>query len=81
MLLNIDLHTHTRRYSLCSILSPDKLCEVAVARGLNALVITEHHHQWSKDEIAVLQARHPAIKLYAGVGSVVVEVNGVRPVG
>ena len=67
MLLNIDLHTHTRRYSRCSVLSPDQLCETAVARGLDALVITEHHYQWADDEIAVLQTRHPAIKLYAGV--------------
>jgi hypothetical protein len=67
MLLNIDLHTHTRRYSRCSILSPEALCEVAIERGLDALAITEHHYQWSEDEIATLQARYPSLKLYAGV--------------
>jgi hypothetical protein len=67
MLLNVDLHTHTSRYSPCSILSPQTLCEVAIERGLNALAITEHHYQWSQDEIAGLQARYPALKLYAGV--------------
>jgi hypothetical protein len=67
MLLNIDLHTHTRRYSRCSILTPDALCEVAIERGLNALAITEHHYQWFEDEIAALQDRYPALKLYAGV--------------
>jgi predicted metal-dependent phosphoesterase TrpH len=67
MLLNIDLHTHTRRYSRCSILSPDTLCKVAIERGLNALAITEHHYQWSEDEVASLQARYPSLKLYAGV--------------
>ncbi len=67
MLLNIDLHTHTARHSPCSNLTPDALCETAVARGLNALAITEHHYQWSPRELAPLQARHPEIQLYAGV--------------
>jgi histidinol phosphatase-like PHP family hydrolase len=67
MILNIDLHTHTSRYSPCSVLSPEALCEVAIARGLNALVITEHKVQWSADEIAALQAGYPSLKLYAGV--------------
>lgn len=67
MLLKIDLHVHTKRYSLCSILSPEKLCEVALQRGLNAVVIMEHNHQWSRTEIAGLQAQYPSLKLYAGV--------------
>jgi predicted metal-dependent phosphoesterase TrpH len=66
-MLKIDLHTHTSRYSSCSRLSPGALCEIAMRRGLDALAITEHHHQWSAGEIAALQARYPALKLYAGV--------------
>ena len=65
--MKIDLHTHTRRYSRCSVLSPDELCRAALACGLDALAITEHNHQWSPAEIAELQARYPALKLYAGV--------------
>jgi predicted metal-dependent phosphoesterase TrpH len=49
------------------MLSPEALCEIALQRGLNALAITEHHHQWSEGEIAELQARYPSLKLYAGV--------------
>jgi hypothetical protein len=67
MILNIDLHTHTSRYSPCSILSPEALCKTAIARGLNAIAITEHHYQWSEKEIARLEAKFPSIKLYAGV--------------
>jgi hypothetical protein len=67
MILNIDLHTHTRRYSGCSVLSPQALCEIALDRGLNALAITEHQHQWSKSELAALQEQYPALKLYAGI--------------
>lgn len=67
MLLNIDLHVHTNLYSGCSILAPEELCELALERGLNALAITEHHYQWQKSELTALQARFPALKLYAGV--------------
>ena len=67
MTLKIDLHTHTGRYSSCSRLSPRELCETALAYGLDAVAITEHHHQWSPEEIAELQARYPALKLYTGV--------------
>jgi hypothetical protein len=67
VILKIDLHTHTWRYSRCARHSPEQLCETALACGLNALAITEHHRQWSPREIARLQARYPALKLYAGV--------------
>jgi hypothetical protein len=67
VIVNLDLHTHTNRYSSCSILSPEALCQTALQRGLNALAITEHHYQWSAREIARLQEAFPALKLYAGV--------------
>ncbi|MBN1934121.1 MAG: PHP domain-containing protein [Anaerolineae bacterium] len=67
MIFKIDLHTHTNRYSTCSKLSPQSLCETAIRRGLDAIVITEHNVQWSPDEIANLQDQYPALKLYAGV--------------
>jgi hypothetical protein len=67
MRFNIDLHTHTSRYSSCSVLSPQALCEIALERGLHALAITEHQHQWSKPELAALQKQYPALKLYRGV--------------
>jgi hypothetical protein len=67
VILKIDLHTHTRRYSSCSALSPDALCQVALDCGLDAIAITEHQYQWSPAEIGELQAYYPSLKLYAGV--------------
>ncbi len=67
MILKIDLHTHTNRYSSCSRLTPERLCQIALKRGLDAIAITEHDYQWSKSEVAELQARYPALKIYAGV--------------
>ncbi|HOV73881.1 MAG TPA: PHP domain-containing protein [Candidatus Hydrogenedentes bacterium] len=52
--LLIDLHVHTRRYSPCSYIDPDLLIRQAVRAGLDGLVITEHHYQWTPDELAAL---------------------------
>jgi len=59
----IDLHTHTTRHSSCSILNPERLVDKAVEIGLNGIVITEHNHLWSDEEIAQLQSRVPREKL------------------
>jgi hypothetical protein len=65
--IKIDLHTHTRRYSRCSVLSPDELCRIALDCGLDAIALTEHQYQWTADEVAELQGRYPPLKLYVGV--------------
>ena len=45
---------HTRRYSKCSAIDPDRLIQQAVRAGLDGIVITEHHHQWTSEELAEL---------------------------
>lgn len=65
--LLIDLHLHTRRHSACSVIDEAQLIDRAVRAGLDGLVITEHHYQWSKaelDELARASA-HPGFILMA----------------
>jgi predicted metal-dependent phosphoesterase TrpH len=54
--LLLDIHTHTRRYSSCGRTDPDRIIHAAIRAGLDGLVITEHHHQWTDDEVAELCA-------------------------
>ena len=63
----IDLHTHTSRYSSCSVLHPEELCRLSVERGLDAIVLTEHFIMWSQEERDMLQNRFPQLKIYRGV--------------
>ncbi len=56
MSLLIDLHMHTRRHSRCSGIDEYALIEEAARKGLDGIVITEHHYQWSQDEIDELVA-------------------------
>lgn len=64
----IDLHMHTSRYSKCSRIDPAKLIARAVQAGLDGIVITEHHKQWSKAEIDQLvgESGHPGFLVMAG---------------
>ena len=51
----IDMHVHTNRYSSCSILDPFDLVHRASELRLSGIVITEHHHIWSREEIEELK--------------------------
>lgn len=63
----IDCHAHSCPRSACSAMSAERLCARARERGLDALVLTEHHVQWSRAELDGLEARTPGLRLYGGV--------------
>lgn len=65
--MRIDCHVHTARYSACSRLDPERACKLALARGLDALVFTEHHRLWPRLELSWLAAGHPGLALLTGV--------------
>ena len=64
----IDMHMHTSRYSRCSRIDASKLIGRAVQAGLDGIVITEHHKQWSQAEIdqLVAESGHPGFLVMAG---------------
>ncbi len=66
--LLLDLHVHTKRHSACSQIEPQALIAQAVKKGLDGLVITEHHYQWTEEELADLRDRSdaPGFLLLAG---------------
>jgi len=68
MSLVIDLHLHTRRHSACSAIDESLLIDRAVQAGLDGLVLTEHHYQWTRAELVALvaQSAHPGFLLLAG---------------
>lgn len=64
----VDLHVHTRRYSPCAeCLDPAQLLQHLSPTGLQGLVITEHDHLWSGDEISELNNTLPYGRIYRGV--------------
>lgn len=79
--MRIDCHFHTSRFSGCSLVTPERTCELALQRGLDALLITEHNRYWEEEALAALQARYPAIKLYAGIELALAEGYHVVAIG
>lgn len=66
--LRFDIHLHTSRHSQCSHIDADQLIPRAVRAGLDGIVITEHHYQWSEAEVSELvhKARCPGFIVLAG---------------
>ena len=54
----IDLHTHTKRYSDDSELTPEDLIEQARSSGLDGICFTEHNWHWTEEDIAKLSLEH-----------------------
>ena len=59
----IDLHTHTRRHSWDSDLTPDELIDLSKQAGLDGVCLTEHDFFWDLDEVAALASKHDFLVL------------------
>jgi predicted metal-dependent phosphoesterase TrpH len=64
--MRIDLHVHTSKYSHCAKATPEEMIDAAVRAGLDGIVLTEHDHLWSQEELARLQNQTP-LRLLRGI--------------
>ncbi len=53
----LEMHCHTAEHSPCSSLAAVDLVRQVFARGLQGVVITDHHYLWSAEELADLRHR------------------------
>jgi predicted metal-dependent phosphoesterase TrpH len=54
----IDLHTHTRRFSWDSDLTPDELVDLSKRAGLDGICLTEHDFFWDEDDVRSMRKKH-----------------------
>ena len=47
----LEMHCHTSDYSTCSHIKALDLIAMMVRKGLQGLVITDHHHLWKEEEL------------------------------
>ena len=66
-ILSVDCHSHTTRYSACARVDPEQAVTLARARGLDVLVLTEHHVRWSEAELTELRKAAPGLTLLSGM--------------
>ena len=53
----VETHCHTSEHSSCSHVGALDLVRRACEVGIQAIVLTDHHYQWSEDELADLRRR------------------------
>lgn len=56
----IEMHAHTKSHSACSHIDPVELVRQARKKGLQGIILTEHHYLWGEDELAELKRRSEA---------------------
>jgi predicted metal-dependent phosphoesterase TrpH len=71
----IDLHTHTKRLSWDSYLTPDELIEREKAAGVQGICLSEHDFFWDHEEVREIAKRHnflviPAVEINTEDGHV-----------
>jgi predicted metal-dependent phosphoesterase TrpH len=65
--MKFDLHMHTSRHSLDSIMTPESMVQRAREIGLDGVVITEHDWLWTDEELAQLRQLTPEVIVLAGI--------------
>jgi aminoglycoside phosphotransferase (APT) family kinase protein len=53
--LLLEIHSHTRKHSPCSHISALTLVQEVRDKGLQGLVLTDHHHVWTASDLAELR--------------------------
>ncbi|HEY5975633.1 MAG TPA: phosphotransferase [Geobacteraceae bacterium] len=53
----IEMHCHTAEHSPCSGVAAVELVRQVFAKGLQGIVLTDHHHLWSAEELRTLRHR------------------------
>ncbi len=64
--MKLDCHTHTSRFSGCSVIAPDNLLTRARGHGLDGLVLTEHNQFWPRNELSSLRRAFPELLILSG---------------
>lgn len=65
--MKFDLHMHTIRHSIDSIMDPFAMLKRAEQIGLDGVVITEHDWLWTEDELNELRRAAPRLVVLSGI--------------
>jgi len=65
--MKIDLHVHTRERSACAQASEEEQIRAAIAAGLDAIAITDHHRLVPPEHLAELNRRYAPFRIFGGI--------------
>ena len=79
--MKIDLHVHTLERSPCAVSSEEEQILTAIARGLDALVFTDHARLVPSEHIEALNRRYAPFRIFGGTEITVREKEDLLVVG
>jgi hypothetical protein len=65
--MKIDLHVHTKERSECAHASEDEQIQAALAAGLDAIAITDHHHFVPQARLDELNRQYAPFRIINGI--------------
>jgi predicted metal-dependent phosphoesterase TrpH len=65
--MKVELHLHTKRYSLCAIHTPREMMRRLIKRGYDAVFVTDHDAVWSDWDLADQREQFPQIRIFPGL--------------
>lgn len=65
--MKIDLHVHTRDRSPCGQATEDEMIQTAIARGLDAIALTDHDRLVPPGRLAILNAKYAPFRVFGGI--------------
>ena len=63
----VDLHVHTSERSPCAIASEDEQIRAAIAAGLDAIFITDHHRLVPVEQLDALNRTFAPFRIFGGI--------------
>ncbi len=72
----VEMHCHTSEHSSCSRVSAEDLARRACEIGIQTIVFTDHHYQWTQEELADLRRRARLPDVFQILAGQEVEVPG-----
>lgn len=74
--MRVDLHSHCREHSACSLMAAQDLVCQARRKGLDAIAITDHHHFLGDEERDALEEAAPGIRVLRGIEIAIEQAPG-----
>ncbi len=65
--MKIDLHVHTKEYSLCGRSNAEEQIQAAMTAGLDALVFADHDHLFPPAHLRMLNDKYAPFKIFGGI--------------
>ncbi len=64
---NVDLHVHTQERSPCAVASEEQQIRAAIAAGLDAFFITDHHRFVPTEQLDALNRTFTPFRVFGGI--------------